>query len=491
MYHVLLVDDEYMILQGLKMLIDWEHLGFQVVATAKSANQALRLLDQEHIDVLISDVNMPEMSGLDLIEKAKEINPQIQTMIISGYQEFDYVKKAMELEAKAYLLKPIDKHELEEKMRLFKNYLENITEKNNQVKVYHDHLIQSWLNDELNENDFLSLVSDLSLEASATYCVLFLQGEFGQEIPKFFESANQLLFLLRGEDKQELVAIVTGDRLSIKNFTQEVRRRISGQSLQLVMGEIVSDWENVYESYNQVKRTLFFNQQIEEGTIQVEQKVGILESELEFFSFNKALMIGDKPTIISKLDSIFKEMQELHFSPEDVKHVAFLLFSDIYRQFPILEAGLYQNILKTIHSGLTIDVIKNELITLLEVASQKKSPSQRYSDLVMETIACIEQDYEQDLSLKLVSEKLHINSVYLGQCFKNETERSFAQYLNQVRIQKAQQMLLYSNKTINEIAFATGYNTNHYFIKMFKKLNGLSPKEFRDQYKDNYQAIRN
>ncbi|WEM63584.1 response regulator [Streptococcus parauberis] len=114
MYHVLLVDDEYMILQGLKMLIDWEHLGFQVVATAKSANQALRLLDQEHIDVLISDVNMPEMSGLDLIEKAKEINPQIQTMIISGYQEFDYVKKAMELEAKAYLLKPIDKHELEE-----------------------------------------------------------------------------------------------------------------------------------------------------------------------------------------------------------------------------------------------------------------------------------------------------------------------------------------------------------------------------------------
>lgn len=200
-------------------------------------------------------------------------------------------------------------------------------------------------------------------------------------------------------------------------------------------------------------------------------------------------MISDKPTIIAKLNLIFQEMQEMHFSPEDVKHVAFLLFSDIYRQFPILEAGLYQNMLKTIHGGLTIDVIKNELITLLQVASQKKSPSQRYSDLVTETIACIEQDYEKELSLKLVSERLHVNGVYLGQCFKNETERSFAQYLNQVRIQKAQQMLLYSNKTINEIAFATGYNTNHYFIKMFKKLNGLSPKEFRDQYKDNYQAI--
>lgn len=127
---------------------------------------------------------------------------------------------------------------------------------------------------------------------------------------------------------------------------------------------------------------------------------------------------------------------------------------------------------------------------MLELTSKSNQPQKRYSDLVSEAITCIQEEYSQELTLKAVSDRLHINGVYLGQCFKNETECSFSQYLNQVRIQKAQQLLLYTNKSINEIAYETGYNTNHYFIKMFKKLNGLSPKEFRDRYKDNYQAIK-
>lgn len=201
-------------------------------------------------------------------------------------------------------------------------------------------------------------------------------------------------------------------------------------------------------------------------------------------------MIGDEPTIVSKLQAIFEEMTELSFSPEDVKHVSFLLFSDIYRQFPILDRMTYLSMVKTIHDSQSIDQILSALKKVLELTSKSNQPQKRYSDLVSEAITCIQEEYSQELTLKAVSDRLHINGVYLGQCFKNETECSFSQYLNQVRIQKAQQLLLYTNKSINEIAYETGYNTNHYFIKMFKKLNGLSPKEFRDRYKDNYQAIK-
>lgn len=201
-------------------------------------------------------------------------------------------------------------------------------------------------------------------------------------------------------------------------------------------------------------------------------------------------MIGDEPTIVSKLQAIFEEMTELSFSPEDVKHVSFLLFSDIYRQFPILDRMTYLSMVKTIHDSQSIDQILSALKKVLELTSKSNQPQKRYSDLVSEAITCIQEEYSQELTLKAVSDRLHINGVYLGQCFKNETECSFSQYLNQVRIQKAQQLLLYTNRSINEIAYETGYNTNHYFIKMFKKLNGLSPKEFRDRYKDNYQAIK-
>lgn len=109
MYKVLLVDDEYMILQGLKVIVDWQALGFEVVATARSAKEALTYLDDCAVDVMISDVNMPGMTGLELIEAARNVLPHLQTLILSGYQEFSYVQRAMELETKGYLLKPVDK----------------------------------------------------------------------------------------------------------------------------------------------------------------------------------------------------------------------------------------------------------------------------------------------------------------------------------------------------------------------------------------------
>lgn len=90
-------------------------------------------------------------------------------------------------------------------------------------------------------------------------------------------------------------------------------------------------------------------------------KIELPESRLQFFSFNKALMIGDEPTIVSKLQAIFEEMTELSFSPEDVKHVSFLLFSDIYRQFPILDRMTYLSMVKTIHDSQSIDQILSAL----------------------------------------------------------------------------------------------------------------------------------
>ena len=108
MYKVMLVDDEYMILQGLKMIIDWESLGFEVAATAKTGQEALECLSKQKIDVMISDVNMPGMTGLELIETAKKDYPNLQTLILSGFQEFSYVKKAIELEAKAYLFEKLE-----------------------------------------------------------------------------------------------------------------------------------------------------------------------------------------------------------------------------------------------------------------------------------------------------------------------------------------------------------------------------------------------
>lgn len=112
MYRVLLVDDEYMILTGLKKIIDWPSLGFQVVATAENAMQGLSILENQKIDLVITDVTMPEMNGLEFIEAAQKEHHTFEFMILSGYQEFDYLKSGMQLGAVNYLMKPVNKAEL-------------------------------------------------------------------------------------------------------------------------------------------------------------------------------------------------------------------------------------------------------------------------------------------------------------------------------------------------------------------------------------------
>lgn len=491
MYKVLLVDDEYMILQGLTMIIDWQALGFEVVQTARSGKEALAYLTQYPVDVMISDVTMPGMTGLDLIEAAKTYHPQLQTLILSGYQEFSYVQKAMELETKGYLLKPVDKAELQAKMKHFKDWLDAQQAESIRQETYHDSLLTLWLTDELSEKEFQQLSQDLPEHALTGFTVLYVEcSEWIEGIEAYFKQEEQPCYLKKEEDKKIYLAILLGRAQQAKAFTSNLQKQFSENIQQIILGETVDDWENVYESYNQVQQSLFYNSQMSQPTDKGNSKLAMPESRLQFFAFNKALMIGDEPTILAKLEAIFHEMKALNFSPEDVKHVSFLLFSDIYRQFPILDKMTYLSMVKTIHESQSIDRILSELQKVLNLTNKSRAPEKRYSDLVSETIDCIRQEYHQELTLKAIADRLHVNGVYLGQCFKNETERSFTQYLNHVRIQKAQQLLLYTNKSINEIAYETGYNTNHYFIKMFKKLNGLSPKEFRDRYKDNYQAIK-
>ncbi|HFR5557594.1 TPA: response regulator [Streptococcus pyogenes] len=491
MYKVLLVDDEYMILQGLTMIIDWQALGFDVVSTARSGQEALAYLTQYPVDVMISDVTMPGMTGLDLIEAAKTNHPQLPTLILSGYQEFSYVQKAMELETKGYLLKPVDKAELQAKMKQFKDWLDAQQAESIRQETYHDSLLTLWLTDELSEKEFHQLSQDLPEHALTGFTVLYVEcSEWIEEMEAYFKQEEQPCYLKKEEDKKIYLAILLGRAQQAKAFTSNLQKQFSENIQQIILGETVDDWENVYESYNQVRQSLFYNSQMSQPTDKGNSKLEMPESRLQFFAFNKALMIGDEPTILAKLEAIFHEMKALNFSPEDVKHVSFLLFSDIYRQFPILDKMTYLSMVKTIHNSQSIDRILRELKKVLDVTNQNNSPEKRYSDLVSETIDCIRKEYHQELTLKAIADRLHVNGVYLGQCFKNETERSFTQYLNHVRIQKAQQLLLYTNQSINEIAYETGYNTNHYFIKMFKKLNGLSPKEFRDRYKDNYQAIK-
>ena len=142
---VLIVDDEYMIVKGLERLIRWQELGLQLAGTAGNGQEALDLMSHQAVDIVITDVNMPNVTGIDFISQAKELGQDFVFIFVSGYQEFEYVKRGMELGAKNYLLKPIDKVELH---RVLSQVAQEIRDKRALDQVISDHeqaQLTSWL----------------------------------------------------------------------------------------------------------------------------------------------------------------------------------------------------------------------------------------------------------------------------------------------------------------------------------------------------------
>lgn len=488
MYSVLLVDDEYMILEGLKKIIPWNDLGFEVVSTCRRTEDAICYLENHSVDLVITDVNMPEKSGIDLIRYMKETGMTPEILILSGYQEFMYVKQGLELGIKGYLLKPVDKNELTEKVMMIKEELNHDRQEKQKERLYNEMLLIRWLNDELNESEYHNFIQHFDVEKLDDYAVIICANDVYTDTIRQYSLAmgQKLCVIQENEDTFYTIIVYHGSKKGLSTFLLQMDQTIE-EDYQLSVGELVQEWENVYESYEQALAMMTFsvfydNKQILSNSSK--NVLNLLDDEtFEFMSFNKALMVGDMNETITKLKGIFSQMRQLAFLPDNVRHVTFLLFTDIYRRFPSLSVAIYNETLEKIKQSHNIKELEDWLIYLLELTESMDENMQRYSELVQKSMDIIDKEYKKDLTLKRLSEELHVNSVYLGQLVKKETGRSFAQVLNQLRIEKAQDMLLHTDLTINEISFEIGYNNMTYFLKMFRKLNGMTPKEFREKYK--------
>lgn len=493
MYKVMLVDDEYMILEGLKQILPWQELGFEIVKTARNAKEALAFLEEQAIDLLITDINMPEISGIQLIETAQNEGQHFFSLILSGYQEFEYVKRGIDLGVKNYLLKPVDKNELAKSVNQIKKLLEEEGQLDRQQQLYLETNVIRWVNDELNEAEFEAMLQHFKLQQQSPYTAVLFEGSTNalQQVASGLQAQGQKLVVTSWiHQSAQLLWIVMDSRQRLYVVLHEIERQY-GQQLRFLVGETVPEWENLYESYERVRqmqRLADFYPDLLPEKINHKTPVPQREEELSFLSFNKALMIGDERTVKERLGEIFKQLNDYHYPPEYVRYVAFLLFADLSRQFPNATQESYDETVAAIRKSQTIDQIQALLVEVLANVRHSDHPAV-YSEAVSQVIALVEEDYREELNLKTIAEQLHLNVVYLGQLFKKETKKSFSQYLNQIRIKKAQQLLLYSPLPISEIAEKIGYNNTNYFSKMFKKLNGITPKEFRDQYDSGYQAL--
>ena len=427
MYKVLLVDDEYMITEGLKRLIPFDKWDMEVVATANHADDALDYIREHPVDIVISDVNMPDKTGLEMIGEMKELLPNAYYILLSGYQEFDYVKKAMNLNVVDYLVKPVDKVELE---RLLEKIASQLGETSHEPEILSQQLDEEAFKTHLSqkENWWIGLSKEK-------------QGNF--VIP----------YYVLGQDWQIVLADQEFEGLLVMSF--EAPYQINFEK-----------WKR------DVEKTLFY------GSVNLDQS----ESLFSYYEpIYRVIIQGNLQQIIEELTLLEKIVLENTPRVSITKQLFTQFVMDVFHLFEHLKADDMTDIVKNIHAITTFeDLVAYTKETLTSFFGQY-----RMNENVVSVLEVIGRDYQKELSLKDISKDLFINPVYLGQLIKKETNSTFAELLNKQRIKAAQQLLLSTNDSIEDICYTVGYSNVGYFYKVFRKLCGKSPKAYRKQVEAN------
>ena len=427
MYKVLLVDDEYMITEGLKRLIPFEKWDMEVVATANHADDALDYVREHPVDIVISDVNMPDKTGLEMIQEMKDLLPDAYYILLSGYQEFDYVKKAMNLSVVDYLVKPVDKLELG---HLLEKIVTQLREKVQEPEILSQQLDEEAFKTHLTqkENWWIGLSKEK-------------QGDF--VIP----------YYVLGQDWQIVLADQEFEGLLVMPF--EAPYQINFEK-----------WKR------DVEKSLFY------GSVNLDQS----ESLFSYYEpIYRVIIQGNLQQIIDELTLLEKIVLENTPRVSITKQLFTQFVMDVFHLFEHLKADDMTDIVKNIHAITTFeDLVAYTKETLTSFFGQY-----RMNENVVSVLEVIGRDYQKELSLKDISKDLFINPVYLGQLIKKETNSTFAELLNKQRIKAAQQLLLSTNDSIEDICYTVGYSNVGYFYKVFRKLCGKSPKAYRKQVEAN------
>ena len=399
----------------------------EVVATANHADDALDYVREHPVDIVISDVNMPDKTGLEMIQEMKDLLPDAYYILLSGYQEFDYVKKAMNLSVVDYLVKPVDKVELG---HLLEKIVTQLREKVQEPEILSQQLDEEAFKTHLTqkENWWIGLSKEK-------------QGDF--LIP----------YYVLGQDWQIVLADQEFEGLLIMPF--EAPYQINFEK-----------WKR------DVEKTLFY------GSVNLDQS----ESLFSYYEpIYRVIIQGNLQQIIEELTLLEKIVLENTPRVSITKQLFTQFVMDVFHLFEHLKADDMTDIVKNIHAITTFeDLVAYTKETLTSFFGQY-----RMNENVVSVLEVIGRDYKKELSLKDISKDLFINPVYLGQLIKKETNSTFAELLNKQRIKAAQQLLLSTNDSIEDICYTVGYSNVGYFYKVFRKLCGKSPKAYRKQVEMN------
>jgi two-component system response regulator YesN len=525
---MVIVDDEPFIIEGLKRLADWEDYGVEITAHAFNGSAALDIIKKSPVDILVTDLKMPKMDGLELIRNVRKLDLDIRVIVLSGYNDFEYVKESLKYGIENYILKPVNEDEL---ISTVKNTIAKIDDNINKLRMYQNNItllrenvLYRWVSGGISSDELVQRSGFLGIDLGGSEYMVAVLRILSEQDPHeiTFDRAlssdevrgigsrtlgriknNAMFYGL----KKDIVFIFYGSHGAIDGIdTEKIKEAARGCIAKInaeldvdcfiTLGNVAGSYKDVSRSYEAALETqeyfLIFKQNnvIDSREIAArQQSFQHSDVKIDFAAFKNLVLSHKTEELSSFIDALYGELSGIEgMTPNYLQNTAMeLLFYIInfLKTIRIDTDHLYSDMKKINISRINTikeltDSIKNICASIIELLSLKEN---RTSPLINGVLSHISNNYAGEISLKTLSQIFNCNANYLGQVFKTEIGEFFTDFLNRFRIEKACGLLAGEHLKASEVSGMVGYIDQNYFYKAFKKYTGISPSEYKNYIK--------
>lgn len=514
MYKALIVDDEKMIRMGMKKVIPWEQLGIGEVYTAASATEALDVLENYKPQIMITDIQMNGMTGLELIEKARDIIPELRVIVLTGYDSFEYARQSLRLQVQDFFLKPIEEENLSRVLKEQVAYLNEAEEEKRNFLLRQrtqgtaeqmelEKCIRGIINRSKESSEFMGVLEQyygFQMDQGLQIVLIMpAQNYSGQESEQYFHEMSVKNICMSVVDAQGkgitfsddgIIGIVyfTEEESSVLEHIEELSGILKDEfdtNPKIVMGSAVSGFSNLHISYNDAKYLLDTEKESIQDIIQTFGEQNKNNIFRDIFSELKGIMCsntGNTEYVMKAFRTFAKATKSYNLSQQTVRRLCFEMASATYFAYmgesKETESGRLDALSKSLLSANREEACEVTEMFLNQMLGKEE---ESVHEIVDKAKYYISEHLTEELTVSNIAASLYITPNYFSRLFKRVTKEGCNEYIVRKRIEKAKSLLETTSLKTGKIAMMVGYRDTNYFSLAFKKHTGKSPTKYREE----------
>lgn len=535
---IMIVDDEAIFRRGLRAMIAAAGDDWTIVADARDGYEALELLEKHRPDVVLTDIRMPRMDGLQLQKIARERFPELQVVVISGYEDFSYAQQSMRSGARDYLMKPVEREELLQVLEgLKRDWQAKRSEQQHEASLEGQELLQQAADQLVAgimrgsvQQHHLDLLAQIGIELTEPYfnCMVIKLDKDSMDLERYRQTDPSLFQLYIQQFVQEMIdlrmsgfSFVFSDTevaalVNLPNaedgeqrlleMAESVRRQIkslSNLTVTIGIGRPVKGFESMLSAFREAQVALLYRLVVGgDKVLAYEQAVKqqFFKSERRKWSWEaleQAINEGRLQGINELVDSVVAELCDHAHTPEQVhQQICKLLihYYELSEDLGIAKAWLGGRDIR----GLLIEICSiSSRAELTEQCRQlfgsltaviAAGSKQLENDPISTALRYLKRHYVEPITLTDIADRVYLNAAYFSTLFKQRLGKTFIEYMTELRIADAKQRLASTDEKIASLAESTGFSNIRHFNRVFKNETGVTPKEYRERIRQQHKS---